>query len=925
MMFASKRCLVLAVFMVVGVLCCFFRMFSYMQLLMVIWGYLAGLLCAYQAFGHRTEVPNLLVFLERKRKDRCQDDDEFLLLKKVCPVCGERNCPRHRPELNILALQPWTDLKLPSRIDTAFEELLSLVLKNFVYTWYRDISDNEAFVDELRASMRFMAAILYRRLKKIDLPTLVTEKMINAGVKHLHYYLEELKKGGKNSDIQQAIFESLGTNLHIAVRNRNTELDYLRKLIESLFPYILSKQSLRCRSLCSLLSEILSGSVLLPLMDLLADPDIINKLILLLIDESPPPVCNDPLSDDVTLLADYGVPLSNNNSFLRIGGLADILQNQDALFPFMQFLKQEASINVLMFCLAADDFNQKILNPDLSPVTKQQLHTEANEMYNIYFSPSAPDKILFDDEIVQELKTICDCPPNEITKLQRTTCLFRAYEQAYNLLEKTFLPLFHQSDDYYIWLCGKRHTFSSVRSASSSSLSPKPANAVRKAKASEQFALSKIGNKLKGVFRSQTVDGKIDPDFLFTDSAEDILAGTEIPTEPFLDEEDAEQPMHDLSAWRVNIPCIETSPDPENLKKVIHMFSIEVRRLDVLEQDEFQSSNWTVNRRYNEFYAMEQKLREFHGEFPDCKPPPKKSLGTKSAEFLESKRLVFEKYLQKLLTVPKLRGSQLLFTFLTSEEEITTSLLPDINFGKMFKSVPLKLIKEKGQHLDPFLNSFFTSTEAAKPRPSNDEKDSDSVSISSENLANPMYENNANTDLHLPLPENTNGNSITADVEGIFDTIKYLAESVFDVKPWVKKALAAFGMVGKRSLEHYIDWLLGQKFDQVTAEHRVVSLIHRLRDVLFFDEEAPRTDKDKIARKEAALKGLIEYIPKIVVMLVGEKVNANGVTLVFGAVQNPKLNKQLCYTLLDCLLAEIFPELAEVDPESSGATTPVNI
>ncbi len=32
-------------------------------------------------------------------------------------------------------------------------------------------------------------------------------------------------------------------------------------------------------------------------------------------------------------------------------------------------------------------------------------------------------------------------------RLQTTTPLFRAYEHAYNLLENTFLPLFHQSDD----------------------------------------------------------------------------------------------------------------------------------------------------------------------------------------------------------------------------------------------------------------------------------------------------------------------------------------------------------------------------------------------------------------------------------------------------------------------------------------------
>jgi hypothetical protein len=42
---------------------------------------------------------------------------------------------------------------------------------------------------------------------------------------------------------------------------------------------------------------------------------------------------------------------------------------------------------------------------------------------------------------------VCDGPSEGVKKLQVTTPLFRAYEHAYNLLENTFLPLFHQSDD----------------------------------------------------------------------------------------------------------------------------------------------------------------------------------------------------------------------------------------------------------------------------------------------------------------------------------------------------------------------------------------------------------------------------------------------------------------------------------------------
>ena len=42
-------------------------------------------------------------------------------------------------------------------------------------------------------------------------------------------------------------------------------------------------------------------------------------------------------------------------------------------------------------------------------------------------------------------------------------------------------------------------------------------------------------------------------------------------------------PLRDLSAWRLTIPKIVLKPDPDNLRKNIHVFVIEVRRVDVLE------------------------------------------------------------------------------------------------------------------------------------------------------------------------------------------------------------------------------------------------------------------------------------------------------------------------------------------------------
>jgi hypothetical protein len=44
-----------------------------------------------------------------------------------------------------------------------------------------------------------------------------------------------------------------------------------------------------------------------------------------------------------------------------------------------------------------------------------------------------------------------------------------------------------------------------------------------------------------------------------------------------------DEPVRDLSAWRVTIPRIMSKRDPDNLRKQFFVFCIDVRRIDVTE------------------------------------------------------------------------------------------------------------------------------------------------------------------------------------------------------------------------------------------------------------------------------------------------------------------------------------------------------
>ncbi|XP_059174499.1 sorting nexin-14-like isoform X2 [Physella acuta] len=897
------------------------------HILFVFWAFILGVIFAYSLLSPDYVLPNLLPIYIRKSKHK-SEEDELTLMKTVCTVCGLRKCPRHRPELNILAFQPWTNLDIHHSVDIALDEFFSIVLKEYVYTWYSDLSEDEEFVDELRTNFRFLASVMFRRMKKVNVPELVTKKILRATLQHIDLSITAFEKAGYKGDLQQISLDYMGSSVHCAMWSRKAELEYLRRLVESLFPYILRPQALNSnacftetddydkdtfipvlKSTCALVRELLAGSVLLPTMDAIANPDLINNLLLIFFDTTPPPQAVEPPSPLVPFLGQFSQAKAFNRSCLRLE-LKDVINPEcpELLYPFMQFLKSEAAVNVLQFCLACDDFNRRILSPDVSQSEFVELHMTAKDLYKNYCAPNALDRIKFDDDIVETLRQVVEGPPDQVIRLRTTTPLFKAYEHAYDLLENNFLPMFHQSDDYYSMICGDRPN-SSLSRQSSSFFSAKN-NSLRLNK-KKDFTLAQLGNKLKDVFKSDeklgnNIDVGVDGISLnsLTPSIEEELEETLTS---------GDHSMHDLSSWRVTIPRIGARPDPENPRKQYFVFIIDIRRLDI-EEGEEKKQQWTVARRYPEFYVLEQKLTEFHGELPECQLPAKKSFGTKKQDFTEGKKTDFENYLQKLLTLPQLKNSELLYKFLTSEHEFSTSFLPDIKLGKFVKT---KLVKEKGQHLDEFLLTFATSTEATKPRSiklSRRGSETSLLSTSSEKLSGTHYDNNMNYGFNPPQSKKDVLHQMT-DIDGPFDSLLFILKNIFGAPLFLQQVMLSLRILLKETVESYLNQHIENKLSQVTQEHRLVSLIHLLKDVLFNDNDPPRTDKDKEQRYNKALQEMVEFLPGLLTSALGPTKTTNGCELLLNIFQQPKLNKQLSYVLLDIVIQELFPELTSVQME----------
>ncbi|XP_053457628.1 sorting nexin-14 isoform X6 [Nycticebus coucang] len=839
-------------FLLLGLSAASLLLHRYLHVLMIFWSFVAGVVTFYCSFGPDSLLPNIFFTIKYKPKLALQ---ELFPQGHSCAVCGKVKCKRHRPSLLLENYQPWLDLKIPSKVDASLSEVLELVLENFVYPWYRDVTDDESFVDELRITLRFFASVLIRRIHKVDIPSIITKKLLKATMKHIEVIVKARQKVKNTEFLQQAALEEYGPELHVALRSRRDELHYLRKLTELLFPYILPPKATDCRSLTLLIREILSGSVFLPSLDFLADPDTVNHLLIIFIDDSPPEKATEPASPLVPFLQKFAEPRNKKPSVLKLE-LKQIREQQDLLFRFMNFLKQEGAVHVLQFCLTVEEFNDRILRPELSNDEMLSLHEELQKIYKTYCLDESIDKIRFDPFIVEEIQRIAEGPYVDVVKLQTMRCLFEAYEHVLSLLENVFTPMFCHSDEYFRQLLRGAESPTRNSKFNRGSLSLDDFRSTQKR--GESFGISRIGSKIKGVFKSTTMEGAMLPNYGLAEGEDDFIEEGIVVMEDDSPVEAVSTPntLRNLAAWRISIPYVDFFEDPSSERKEkkerIPVFCIDVERNDrraetvILFQKHktewrqksaqvgHEPEHWSVYRRYLEFYVLESKLTEFHGTFPDAQLPSKRIIGPKNYEFLKSKREEFQEYLQ---------------------------------------------------------------------------------------LFNDLFKNNANRADNTERKQNQNYFMEVMTIEGVYDYLMYVGRVVFQVPDWLHHLLMGTRILFKNTLEMYTDYYLQCKLEQLFQEHRLVSLITLLRDAIFCENTEPRSPQEKQKGAKQTFEEMMNYIPDVIVKCIGEETKYESIRLLFDGFQQPVLNKQLTYVLLDIVIQELFPELTKVQKEVTSVSS----
>jgi hypothetical protein len=92
----------------------------------------------------------------------------FLIRRTLCPQIADKNAP-------ISDLLP--PLTSSNEVDLQLYAFISIVIREFVYTWYAKVTPDQTFVEEVVKIIAHCTRGLEQRLRKVDLEALIFDEL----------------------------------------------------------------------------------------------------------------------------------------------------------------------------------------------------------------------------------------------------------------------------------------------------------------------------------------------------------------------------------------------------------------------------------------------------------------------------------------------------------------------------------------------------------------------------------------------------------------------------------------------------------------------------------------------------------------------------------------------------------------------------
>ncbi|ROV96615.1 hypothetical protein VPNG_09002 [Cytospora leucostoma] len=179
-------------------------------------------------------------------------------------------------------------------ISRALDDVLDLITRDFIRSWYSKISENPVFRNKVDKVIRCALENVRDRLFELDLPEVLTTRLVPIMTAHFRDF-NEAERAVRGRKLNRSVTESEELDLAIAAKYRDgkihpaanlaysdlklTQQDYLRQTTTRILPQMLPGSVLGSRAVSNLIREIVACAVLFPIMQMLSDPDMWNQLM----------------------------------------------------------------------------------------------------------------------------------------------------------------------------------------------------------------------------------------------------------------------------------------------------------------------------------------------------------------------------------------------------------------------------------------------------------------------------------------------------------------------------------------------------------------------------------------------------------------------------------------------------------------------
>lgn len=174
------------------------------------------------------------------------------------------------------------------------DAVLDLVLRDFITSWYSNISPSPAFAIEVDRTIRTALVSIRDRLLQLDFVDVAISRVIPIITNHLREF-DQAERVIRGKKLNRNVTESEELDLAIAGKYREGRLhpaaslsfadtrllqqEHSRKVASRLLQEVVPGDLLKSRAVSVLLQEIVACAILSPVMQLLSDPDTWNQLL----------------------------------------------------------------------------------------------------------------------------------------------------------------------------------------------------------------------------------------------------------------------------------------------------------------------------------------------------------------------------------------------------------------------------------------------------------------------------------------------------------------------------------------------------------------------------------------------------------------------------------------------------------------------